>query len=70
MRFVFGKLNTILMVIAIIVTVIGYLIMGTGDNTISPILLVVAYAILFPAAIISGADRRTGEENGRQKKRK
>ncbi|MDP8209404.1 MAG: hypothetical protein RAO94_01590 [Candidatus Stygibacter australis] len=70
MRFVFGKLNTILMVIAIIVTVIGYLIMGTGDNTISPILLVVAYAILFPAAIISGADRSTGEENGRQKKRK
>jgi len=70
MRFVFGKLNTILMVIAIIVTVIGYLIMGTGDNTISPILLVVAYAILFPAAIISGANRSTGEEKGQQKKRK
>jgi len=70
MKFVFGKLNTILMVIAIIVTVIGYLIMGTGDNTISPILLVIAYAILFPAAIITGADKSTSEEIVNPKKRK
>lgn len=61
MRFEFGKLNTMLMVIAIVVTAIGYLIMGTGDNTISPILLVIAYAILFPAAIIAGVNR-SGKE--------
>ena len=68
MRFEFGKLNTILMVIAILVTVIAYFIMGTGDNTISPILLVIAYAILFPAAIISGVDRSSSENNGQGKK--
>ncbi|MCF7911041.1 MAG: hypothetical protein K9M99_00810 [Candidatus Cloacimonetes bacterium] len=63
MRFEFGKLNTVLMVIAILVTAIGYIIMGTGDNTISPVMLVIAYAILFPAAIITGVDRSSSEED-------
>ena len=68
MRFEFGKLNTILMVIAILVTVIAYFIMGTGDNTISPILLVIAYAILFPAAIIAGVNRNSSENNKQGKR--
>ncbi len=67
MRFVFGRLNSILMVIAIIVTVVGYLIMGTGDNTISPIMLVIAYAILFPAAIIAGANRSRADKERKKK---
>lgn len=62
MKFVFGKLNSILMALAILVTVAAYLIMGSGDNTISPVLLVIAYAILFPAAIIVGAERSSSED--------
>jgi hypothetical protein len=54
MKFVFNKLNAILLIAAILVTIVGYIIMGTGDKTISPILLIIAYVILFPAAIIAG----------------
>jgi hypothetical protein len=70
MRFVFGKLNNLLMAIAILVIVIGYLIMGSGDNTISPILLVIAYAVIFPAAIIIGADKSSPDEPENKKSKK
>ena len=58
MKFVFNKTNTILLIIAIITTVAGYIIMGTGDKTISPILLIIAYVILFPASIIIGTKKK------------
>ena len=61
MKFKFNKINIILLIIAIITTVIGYIIMGTGDITISPILLIIAYVVLFPAAIIVGTKKK--EEN-------
>ena len=58
MKFEFNKINIILLIIAIITTVIGYIVMGTGDITISPILLIIAYVILFPAAIIVGTKKK------------
>ena len=58
MKFVFNKVNIILMIIAIISVVIGYIIMGNGDNTISPIILVITYVVIFPAAIIAGTFRK------------
>lgn len=58
MKFVFTKLNVILLIAAILVTIVGYIIMGTGDNTISPILLILAYVVLFPAAIIAGTKKK------------
>ncbi len=58
MKFVFNKTNTILLIIAIITTTVGYIIMGTGDKTISPILLIIAYVILFPASIIIGTKKK------------
>ncbi|MCK5050401.1 MAG: hypothetical protein KAS53_01585 [Candidatus Cloacimonetes bacterium] len=58
MKFVFNKTNVILLIIAIITTVVGYIIMGTGDKTISPILLIIAYVILFPASIIIGTKKK------------
>lgn len=57
MKLVFNKLNSYLLLLAIVVTAIAYVIMGTGENTISPIMLIIAYAILFPAAIIAGINR-------------
>ena len=58
MKFIFNRTNTILLVLAIIVTIAGYIVMATGDKTISPILLVLAYVILFPAAIMAGINKR------------
>lgn len=62
MKLVFNKLNYLLLALAIIVTIIAYVIMGTGENTVSPILLIIAYVILFPAAIIAGINRNDKEE--------
>lgn len=54
MKFVFRKSNAIILIIAIIATVVGYAIMATGDNTISVVILIVAYVVLFPASIMMG----------------
>ena len=54
MKFHFGKLNTILFILGIVFLIIGYIIMGTGDKTVSPIMLVVAYVGLFPLSLLLG----------------
>ncbi len=58
MKFVFNKLNVVLLIAAVLITIIGYIIMGTGDKTISPILLIIAYVVLFPAAIMAGTKKK------------
>ena len=68
MRLVFDKLNVSLLLVAIVVTAIAYVIMGTGENTISPIMLIIAYVILFPAAIIAGVKRSTNEDETKRNK--
>jgi len=54
MKFVFNKINLILFIIATVVTIVGYIVMKAGDNTVSPIILTIAYVILFPLAIMFG----------------
>jgi hypothetical protein len=61
MRFVFNKTNSTLLIIAILATIVGYIIMGTGDKTISPIILIIAYVVLFPAAIMAGTKKKNEE---------
>jgi len=58
MKFVFSKLNAVILIIAILVIITGYVIMGTGDNTISPILLIISYVVLFPLAIMIGSEKK------------
>ena len=58
MKFVFNKLNVVLLIAAVLITIIGYIIMGTGDKTISPILLIIAYVVLFPAVIMAGTKKK------------
>ena len=55
MKFIFNKTNVVLLIVAILATIVGYIIMGTGDKTISPIILIIAYVVLFPAAIVTAA---------------
>ncbi|MBC8384805.1 MAG: hypothetical protein H8E57_04740 [Candidatus Cloacimonetes bacterium] len=57
MKFVFNKINSILLILAIIMTIIGYVVMGTGDKTLSPIILIFAYVVLIPAAIMTGVSK-------------
>ena len=57
MKFVFNKKNKILLILAIVMLIIGYIIMGTGDKTISPIILIIAYVVLIPAAIMTGVSK-------------
>ncbi|HNW24895.1 MAG: hypothetical protein KA963_01765 [Candidatus Cloacimonas sp.] len=47
-----GKINYILLLIAAIVLVIGYLIMSLNEISVSPILLALAYAVIIPFALL------------------
>jgi len=60
MKFVARKTNVILFILAIAFTIAGYIVMSTGDKTISPVLLILAYVILFPAAIMVGVNKKNG----------
>ncbi len=48
----FGRTNYILFGIGIIVIVVGFLTLWAKDITISPILLVIGYCVIIPAAIL------------------
>ncbi len=48
----FGKKNYIWFGVALAVMIIGYILLGTGDITMAPILLVIAYCVLIPVAIL------------------
>ena len=61
MKFIFSKSNMIILILAIIMTVVGYVLMANGDNTYSVVILIVAYIILFPASIIMGIKRKSKE---------
>ena len=58
MKFKFGKINLILFILGIIFMIAGYIIMGSGDKTISPILLILSYAVLFPLSLIIGFEKK------------
>ncbi|MCD6161268.1 MAG: hypothetical protein J7K40_02505 [candidate division Zixibacteria bacterium] len=48
----FGKLNFILLAVGLGMIVIGYIFLAIGDITIAPILLVLGYCGVLPAAIL------------------
>ena len=48
----FGTKNYILLAVAVVVIAVGYIMLGQGSETLSPILLVIGYVVLIPAAII------------------
>lgn len=48
----FTKINYILFGISILVMVIGFFLMGQGDTTFSVVLIVIAYCVLVPIAIL------------------
>lgn len=51
-RFNFTKTNLIILILAIVLLVVGYIVLSTGDRTISPIILVISYVVLIPLAFL------------------
>lgn len=48
----FGKKNYLVLALAIVVIVIGYITLSQGSITLAPILLVLGYCVLIPIALI------------------
>ncbi|OQY27738.1 MAG: hypothetical protein B6244_09520 [Candidatus Cloacimonetes bacterium 4572_55] len=48
----FGKLNIIVFAIGLLFIAVGFLTLSKGDTVLAPILLVLGYCALIPAAII------------------
>ncbi|MDP8232066.1 MAG: hypothetical protein P9L91_05285 [Candidatus Zophobacter franzmannii] len=46
------NVNIFIMLVAVLLITIGYFIMSLGDNTMSPILLVIAYVIVIPISLL------------------
>lgn len=47
-----GKRNYIILLIGVLLVTIGYFVMNTGERTISPIILIIAYVIVIPISLI------------------
>ena len=52
LRWPFGPRNYLIFAMALVVIVIGYVTLGYGSMTLSPILLVLGYCVLLPIAIV------------------
>jgi len=57
----FGKRNYIFLGIGLFLIIVGFIVMGTGDITISPIMLVLGYCVAIPLGILLPAQK--GEKN-------
>ena len=52
----YGKKNYIIFALAILVIIIGFVTLGQGSMTLSPILLVIGFCVLIPMALIMKDD--------------
>lgn len=64
----FGKRNYMVLGAGLLLIVLGFILLATGDITISPILLVVGYCIVIPLGILlpkekNGAQSADMEKN-------
>jgi xanthine/uracil permease len=48
----YGKKNYLILSVALVVIIIGYITLGQGSITLAPILLVLGYCVLIPIALI------------------
>ena len=58
----FVRINYILMGIGLIMIIIGYIFLASGDITIAPILLVLGYCAVLPAAILITGRPKKGSQ--------
>ena len=65
-KFTFNTTSIVFFVLGLILLTLGYIIMATGDITISPILLIIAYVVLFPLAILVGLFQKPKKQDKEQ----
>ena len=53
-----GKANIVLLVLAAIVLVLAYVIMSFNEISISPVLLLIAYVVIIPFALLWQPSKR------------
>ncbi|MDD4791055.1 MAG: hypothetical protein PHE64_06350 [Candidatus Cloacimonetes bacterium] len=53
-----GKINMLLLVLAAIVLVLAYVIMSFNEISISPVLLLIAYVVIIPVALLWQPSKR------------
>jgi membrane protein YdbS with pleckstrin-like domain len=53
-----GKINMLLLVLAAIVLVLAYVIMSFNEISISPVLLLIAYVVIIPFALLWQPSKR------------
>jgi hypothetical protein len=61
--FGFGPLNLALLVGGLVAIGVGYVLLSRGSTVAAPLLLVLGYAVLVPAALLVGL-RAAGERGG------
>ena len=60
--FTWGLLNSLLLGLAVVVLVVGYLALSRGSITLAPVLLVLGYVVLIPASLVlRGRSQGSGE---------
>lgn len=47
-----GWVNYLILLVALVLMIVGYIIMGMNEITVSPILLALVYAIIIPFALL------------------
>ena len=50
--FRWGTLNSVLLAAGVATLVVGYVLLGKGDITMAPMLLVLGYVVLVPASLL------------------
>lgn len=58
-----GVINALLLGLAVLVIVIGYVLLDHGSVTAAPVLLALGYAVLIPAGLLYGYGSAGGEES-------
>jgi len=59
----YGPKNYMVMAIALVVIIIGYISLAKGSITMAPILLVVGYCVIIPIALIVKDKRQQSAES-------
>ena len=57
-RTIFTSRNRTILTVGIITLVIGYIALGLGSITLAPVLLVAAYCVIIPIAIVAKGKKR------------
>jgi hypothetical protein len=60
----FGRRNLVLFAIGIGLVVVGFILLGTGDITVAPVLLVAGYLGFIPWALVANPHRKGGAGEG------